>query len=207
MVDEDRVSRARCELEAIIHNLPMKYVPSYNIVGEDTVVQYQGVLDELTSAGLDVSRFRFERGSLKPGGVAQSYARTTIDHNQPPREAPAPRGLFANRSRFLTAADGLLRYLREREAPAMSNAPEGRSFSGFNINATNVTLGDGSAINITTITISQLLEALREHVDRTVHDPAQKKTLIGKISDVLKHPAATTALQASLPELLKVLKS
>jgi len=53
--------------------------------------------------------------------------------------------------------------------------------------------------------IGQVLELDERHVEKTVTDPTERKTLLAKMGDFLKHPASTTVLQTALPELLKVL--
>jgi ribosomal protein S8E len=76
-------------------------------------------------------------------------------------------------------------------------------FGPITISGGNVTFGDGSHINITTVTAGDLLRALQAHVEATVADPATKESVLAQIGSVLKHPASTAVLQVALPELLK----
>jgi hypothetical protein len=102
---------------------------------------------------------------------------------------------------------GLLSYLDDRAAPAAAagaSKADSRAFGSVSISGGNVTFGDGSHVNITNVTVAPLLQALEHHIESTVADPVQKKSLLAKVSEVLKHPAATTALQVGLPQLLKL---
>jgi hypothetical protein len=191
---DDTARRVRGRLKAMKDSLP-----KWATFPERYVRDYEGLVTELRNVGFDVSGFHVEPGHLRREATLSNYLTGEVTY---PDEA------HIDSATFLTRIGGLLSYLDDLLAPAAPAAApkaDSRAFTNVNISGGNVNFGDGSSINITTITVAQLLQALERHIESTVADPMQKKSLLAKVSEVLKHPAATTALQVGLPQLLKLL--
>jgi len=191
-VDRDKVKRAHVQLRAMLTSLPQWHSFPHSYVRD-----YERLVNELRNAGLDVTSFGVGSGHLTP--KITSYDPRT-------NEANYAEELHIDRATFLTRAKGLLTYLDERAAPAQAPPRgDGRAFANVSISGGNLNFGDGSSINVTNVTVMDVLHALERHIESTVMEPAVKKSVLAKVGDVLRHPATTTALQVGLPELLKKL--
>lgn len=87
-----------------------------------------------------------------------------------------------------------------------ASARESRSFSNITISGSTVNFGDGASINITNVTLRDVLRHLEAEIASKVSDPEQKKTLLARLRDLVGHPAFASILQLGLPELLKRLQ-
>jgi hypothetical protein len=192
--EEDKIARIRGQLKAMIDNLP-----KWSSFPARYVKDYEALLASLQNAGLNVLDF----------GIGEDHLRAKVSSfNYLTKETNYADELHIDRAPFLARMGGLLTYLDKRAAPDAATGAskaDSRAFGSVSISGGNVTFGDGSHVNITNVTVAQLLAALERHVESTVADPAQKKSLLAKVSEVLRHPAATTALQVGLPQLLKLL--
>lgn len=191
-VDKDRVRRAHGQLRAMLASLPQWHSFPHSYVRD-----YARLVTELRNAGLEVMSFEVGSEHLKPK-ITSYDARTN--------QANYADELHIDRATFLTRAKGLLTYLDERAAPAPGPPKvDGRAFANVTIGGGNVNFADGSSINVTNVTVVDVLHALERHIERTVMEPAVKKSVLAKVGEVLRHPATTAALQVGLPELLKKL--
>jgi hypothetical protein len=190
-VDKDRVRRAHAQLRAMLGSLP-----TWSTFPESYVRDYRRLVTELRDAGLDVTGFEFGSEHLQPKVASFNYLTKEVTYADE---------LHVGRATFLTRAQGLLTYLDGRESAAAATPPkvDGRALANVTISGGNVNFGDGSSINMTNITVVDVLQALQRHVEGTVMEPAVKKSVLAKVGEVLRHSAATTALQVGLPELLK----
>jgi len=189
-VDKDRVRRAHVQLRAMLASLPQWHSFPHSYVRD-----YGRLVIELRNAGLDVMSFEVGSEHLKP---------KITSYDPRSNQANYADELHIDRATFLTRAKGLLTYLDDRAAPAPTPAKvDGRAFANVTISGGNVNFGDGSSINVTNITVVDVLNALERHIESTVMEPAVRKSVLAKVGDLLRHPAATTAVQVGLPELLK----
>jgi hypothetical protein len=191
-VDKDRVRRAHVQLRAMLGSLP-----TWSTFPESYVREYGRLVTDLRNAGLDVTVFEFGSEHLRPKVTSFNYVTKEVNYADEPH---------IDRAKFLTRAQGLLTWLEERERGPVAPKPpmvDGRAFGNVTISGGNVNFGDGSSINVTNVTVMDVLQALERHIQSTVAEPAVKKSVLAKVGDLLRHPAATTALQVGLPELLK----
>lgn len=188
MVDADRIARARARLKSFRDSLPQ-----WHTLPQKYVDEFHELISDLGSAGVDVRDFAVPDSAL---------TRQVSSSNYITREVRYHPELHVERAMFLSRVDGLVEYLNRTSASRTT--PEGRDlrFGSINITGGNVTFGDGSHINVT---VADLLRAVSAQIDRQVEDPEAKKSLLGKVDDLLRHPASTSVLQAGLPELLRVL--
>jgi len=97
------------------------------------------------------------------------------------------------------------------ETPQESNTGKKRSsgskFGGVNIaQAGTVVMGDKNIVaKIDSITVSDFLKVLESQIQEQVQDPQQKATLLQKIEDISRNPAANTVLGQTLGHILRVL--
>lgn len=163
-----------------------------------------------------------ERWTAFPARYAEEYGRMIEDLRRAGFETthlalPAgaayltrERGLLPpqiDRTVLMSAVSGAIAFI-ESMLEKSENEPFGPAagFGPIIISGGNVTFGDGSNVNITTVTMGDLLKGLQSHVEATAPDPgdpSKKESLLAQINNLLKHPASTTILQVGVPELLK----
>jgi len=107
------------------------------------------------------------------------------------------------RAIFLSYVRGAVDYVRPLLHPEPSLAPPRQARGDGTISGGNVTFGHGASINITTLTVADIMHAIQQAAASAVSDPEQRESFLSKLREVRKHPAATTILQTSLPELLR----
>jgi hypothetical protein len=96
----------------------------------------------------------------------------------------------------------IISQLLERDKALSKGEP--RTFSNITISGgSTVTFGDGSEINIATVTLGSLLQAVESAIETKVTDPGEKQSLLARLHELTRHPALTTVLQTTLTELLR----
>lgn len=186
--DDDRVTRTLHRLDAW-----RKSLPKWHSFPIEYVTEYHGLLNQLRDAGIDVAEFYVPDSQLARVVTGGNYVTGETRYS----DEPHARGDL-----LLGRLDGVIGYLRESKPKA---APPKTAPGRVTITGGNVTFGEGAHINISTVTIGDFLHALEKHVEAQVSDPTEKRSILGRISDLLKHPAATTVIQTALPEILKQL--
>lgn len=178
----DALRRSIGRLKALRDSLPdWRHLPDSHVEDYDTILR------PLLDAGADLNDLQVPREHLRlirTGGNARTG------------EVRYSENRFIERPFYLESLDPKI---------AAPTRPADR-FGGVTITGSNVTFGDGSHINIASITVGDILRAL-EAESSSIGDPEQQKSFRSRISELLKHPAATTILQTGLPELLRRLSS
>jgi hypothetical protein len=145
---------------------------------ERYVLEFNTELEKLSSSGVAVDDF-----AIRP----HDLGRIMTGGNYATGETHASTELHVEGPILRSRLAGVLAYLR----PTVSEG--------------DVSFADGSIINITTVTVERLVRELAKQIEAKVHDPEARRVLLGRISDVLKHPASTTVLQTTLSEILKAM--
>ena len=84
---------------------------------------------------------------------------------------------------------------------------DSRSYRNITITGSTVNFGDGASINITNVTVGDILGRLEGEITSKVTDPEQRRTLLTRLRELVGHPAFAGILQVALPEILKRLSN
>lgn len=136
---------------------------------------------ELQPRVVAIQKMLIDRGIQHPESVASAGSRVL-------------RKVFAEVDSFVLSIP---------DAPPRESAA--RTYDNFTITGGHVFFGDGTTINIGSITLGDVLRGLEAEIDSQVKDPEERASLLTRLHDLIKHPAMNTLAQIGLPEVLRKL--
>ncbi len=93
--------------------------------------------------------------------------------------------------------------LPQPDAPPARAGSAGHTYGAVTITGGNVSFGDGTTMNITSVTLGDLFRRIESEVEAKVSDPKEKRSILDRLKDLTKNPAFAIILQTALPEILK----
>jgi hypothetical protein len=169
-------------------------LPDHAFLSEHYVTEFSDILHQLTNAGLDVNEYYVPQRLLAP---------RIAGFNSVTGETRYTEKSFVEWAFFLSRLGGLLEYLNpETPAPPATS----HRIGDITITGSNVTLGDGAHINITNVTVRDILRAA-DRAAELIENPEQRLSFRKRVGAILSHPMAATVLQMGVPELLRRLSS